>query len=277
MLVNDHEYAVNRRAVTYREEFAFWLHINHIQSRIIRGGISVLHIVCLFLLFPLTMWWRLTAGSIFSMLFSIRLLFPKRKGYIKVILATGVTAVILGGSLSLLQKWNWIKDVSIIKIAALALLLSGVSRIVIKKAFLTRQQLIYPVTLIDADMEIHMLALLDTGNGLIEPISRKPVCLVGKNVFEENIAKEGGRKEFQPEKFRVIPYHSVGKANGILSGYEMDRLIIDTDERKVIIEKPMIGISQVPVSGKGFYQMILQPELLREGVNGNDTESVAAR
>lgn len=193
------------------------------------------------------------------------------------ILATGVTAVILGGSLSLLQKWNWIKDVSIIKIAALALLLSGVSRIVIKKAFLTRQQLIYPVTLIDADMEIHMLALLDTGNGLIEPISRKPVCLVGKNVFEENIAKEGGRKEFQPEKFRVIPYHSVGKANGILSGYEMDRLIIDTDERKVIIEKPMIGISQVPVSGKGFYQMILQPELLREGVNGNDTESVAAR
>jgi hypothetical protein len=69
----------------------------------------------------------------------------------------------------------------------------------------------------------------------------------------------------------------VGKGNGILSGYEMDRLIIDTDERKVIIEKPMIGISEVPVSGNGFYQMILQPELLGEGVNRNDTKSVATR
>ena len=126
-------------------------------------------------------------------------------------------------------------------------------------------------------MEIHILALLDTGNGLIEPISKKPVCLVGKNVFEENGAKEGGRKEFQPQKFRIIPYHSVGKEKGILSGYEMDRLIIDTDERKVIIEKPMIGISEVSVSGNGSYQMILQPELLREGVNENDTKSVAAR
>jgi sigma-E processing peptidase SpoIIGA len=137
----------------------------------------------------------------------------------------------------------------------------------LKNFFFARQKLLYPVTLIDEDMEIHMTALLDTGNGLIEPISKKPVCLVGKNVFEENRAKEGGRKEFQPQKFRVIPYHSVGKENGILSGYEMDRLIIDTDERKVIIEKPMIGISDVPVSGNDSYQMILQPELLREGVN----------
>ena len=211
------------------------------------------------------------------MLFSIHLLFPKRKGYIKVLIVVGGTSVILGGGLSLLQKWNCMRDASIIKISALTLILSGISRIVIKKAFIARQQFIYSVTLIDEEMEMHMLALLDTGNGLIEPISGKPVCLVGKNVFEENMAKEGGRKEFQPQKFRVIPYHSVGKGNGILSGYEMDRLIIDTDERKVIIEKPMIGISEVPVSGNGFYQMILQPELLGEGVNRNDTKSVATR
>ena len=47
----------------------------------------------------------------------------------------------------------------------------------------------------------------------------------------------------------------------------MDRLMIDTDERKVIIEKPVIGISEVPVGSLETYQMILQPELLREGVN----------
>ena len=85
--------------------------------------------------------------------------------------------------------------------------------------------------------------------------------------MEQSRVKEGGRIEFQPQKFRAIPYHSVGKQNGILKGYEMDRLMIDKDERKVIIEKPVIGISEVPVGSLETYQMILQPELLREGVN----------
>lgn len=247
------------------------------QKRLLCVSLLGALIICLFLILQIPMWYRLVAGSIAALLLSIRLLFPKRKGYGKIILIVCVTAVVLGGGIGLLQKWNWMREVSLIKMAALSLLFSIGSRMIIKRIFSSRQRLLYPVTLIDEEMEIHMLALLDTGNGLIEPISKKPVCLVGKNVFEENEAKEGGRKEFQPQKFRIIPYHSVGKEKGILCGYEMDRLIIDTDERKVIIEKPMIGISEVPVSSNGSYQMILQPELLREGVNGNDTESVAAR
>ncbi len=112
-----------------------------------------------------------------------------------------------------------------------------------------------------------MKALIDTGNGLIEPISKKPVCLVGKDYFERQWEKEGERKEFQPVRFRAIPYHAVGTPNGILIGYEMDRLIIFTDERKVEISKPMIGISEHAVGNRGTYQMILQPQLLSEGVN----------
>ena len=110
-----------------------------------------------------------------------------------------------------------------------------------------------------------MKALVDTGNGLIEPISKKAVCLVGKDYFEHQCEKEGERKEFQPQRFRVIPYHAVGTPNGILHGYEMDRLIIFTDERKVEIREPMIGISEHAVGNKGTYQMILQPQLLSEG------------
>lgn len=236
------------------------------QKRLLVVSVLGALTICACLILPIIMWGRLLTGSLFSLLVGIGLLFPKRKGYIKVILAVCVVSVILGGSLGLLQKWNGMGDASLFKVSALSLFFSFGSRIMVKKFFLTRQQLVYPVTLIDDEMEIQMLALLDTGNGLIEPISKKPVCLVGKNVFEENKAKEGGRKEFQPQKFRIIPYHSVGKEKGILSGYEMDRLIIDTDERKVIIEKPMIGISEVPVSGNDSYQMILQPDLLREGV-----------
>lgn len=236
------------------------------QKRLLMVSVLGALTICLFLFLPLKLWGRLLTGSLFSLLSGICLLFPKRKGYRKVIVVVCAVSVILGGSLGLIQKWNWMEEASVIKMSALSLLFSFGSRWIVNHFFLSGQQLVYPVTLIDGEMEIRMLALLDTGNGLIEPISKKPVCLVGKNVFEENRAKEGGRKEFQPQKFRIIPYHSVGKEKGMLSGYEMDRLIIDTDERKVIIEKPMIGISEVPVSGNGSYQMILQPELLREGV-----------
>ena len=101
-----------------------------------------------------------------------------------------------------------------------------------------------------------MKGLLDTGNGLREPISKKAVCIVGRDAFQI---------KFLPEKFRAIPYHSVGKENGILYGYEMDCLLIDTDEKRVIVERPMIGLSEVPIGSPDTYQMILQPELLREG------------
>ena len=70
-----------------------------------------------------------------------------------------------------------------------------------------------------------MKALVDTGNGLMEPISKKAVSLVGRDYFERQWEKEGKRKEFQPVRFRAIPYHAVGTQNGILHGYDMDRLI----------------------------------------------------
>lgn len=236
--------------------------------------------ICLFLFLPVTLWYRLCFGSISTLLISIRFLFPKRngyKGYIKVIVSVLLSAIVLGGSIGLLQKWGWIQEVSMIKIMGLTLLISFGGRVFLKKVFLPKQRLVYPVCLIWDGMELNMLGLLDTGNGLIEPISKKPVCIVGKNVFEKAMEQADGKKEFQPEKFRAIPYHSVGKENGILNGFEMDYLIIDTDDGKVIIEKPVIGISDVPVSAGGSYEMILQPQLLREGEMQNDTESVTAR
>ncbi len=235
---------------------------------------------CLFLFLPVKLWYRLLIGAVCTFFVSIFLLFGKGRGYKGYLHILGVifaSSIALGGSIGLMQKWGWIQSFFTLKTTAFTLLFSFGSKRFLRKLLLSKQKLIYPVTLVWEERSISMLALLDTGNGLIDPISKKPVCIVGKNVFEEMKAKEGGRKGFQPQKFRVIPYHSVGKNNGILYGFEMNRLIIDTDERKVIIEKPVIGISDVPVGKSNSYQMILQPELLREGVNRNDIESIPAR
>jgi len=207
-------------------------------------------------------------GSILAFFVSMRIFFTdiqRKNSYGRYISITFLMAILLGGSIGILQKWMGEKPFSILQMSILPLLLSIIIKKIIRHYLPTKAKLLYNVTLVCEGVEYTMKGLLDTGNSLVEPISRKAVCIVGREIFETDCKKEGKRKEFLPQKFRVIPYHSVGKENGILCGYEMDRLIIDTDERKVIIEKPMIGISEVPVGSPSTYQMILQPELLREG------------
>lgn len=209
-------------------------------------------------------------GSILAFLVSMQFLFTgafRKRLYGRYISITFLMAVLLGGSIGLLQKKMGENSFSFLQMIGLPLVISFVIKILLRHYLPKKSQLKYGVVLICEGCEYTMKALLDTGNSLVEPISRKPVCIVGREVFKQDHKKEGMRKEFLPQRFRIIPYHSVGKENGILCGYEMDRLIIDTDERKVIIEKPMIGISDVPVGSKETYQMILQPELLREGEN----------
>lgn len=200
---------------------------------------------------------------------SVRILFPIKNGigtYIKYLLAALEFSVLLGGTLALMQKWILKREFTIMEIVPVTLGISAALWVIGKQYILSRQKLYYRVILVCEGKEYSMNALLDTGNGLVEPISKKAVCLVGKEYFEQKWVKEGERNYFPPQKFRAIPYHAVGTPNGILSGYEMDRLTIHTDERKIEIQKPMIGICEHSVGTPDTYQMILQPKLLREGV-----------
>lgn len=222
--------------------------------------------ICLYL--PFVMLFRLFLGAFFSTMVAGVLILPKKSTknmYIKSMVLQMETTVLLGGSIALLQKFIYKTDFTVWQMCMISIVLTVFIRFLLQRFFVTRQKLCYPVILYCDGKEYPMKALVDTGNGLMEPISKKAVSLVGRDYFERQWEKEGKRKEFQPVRFRAIPYHAVGTQNGILHGYEMDRLIIFTDERKVEILKPMIGISEHAVGNRGTYQMILHPQLLSEG------------
>lgn len=238
------------------------------QKKLLLGSLAGALMSCLCLFLPVILWWRLFLGSVLAFLLSLRIMMkgkPVKQMYSRYLGISFLMAVLLGGSIGLLQKKMGEDSFSILQMMGLPLLFSFGIKMLLRRYLPQKTQLLYNITLFCEGSEYSMKGLLDTGNSLVEPISRKPVSIMGKEMFEQDHKKEGMRKEFQPQRFRVIPYHSVGKESGILCGYEMDRLIIDTDERKVIIEKPMIGISDVPVGSRETYQIILQPELLREG------------
>lgn len=112
------------------------------------------------------------------------------------------------------------------------------------------------VTLVCEEKELVLKALVDSGNMLIEPISRKPV-----SVIEARCLTEAGIT-LHEEKCRAIPYHSVGKKNGILMGYEFPRLLLQTQKEERSIDKAIIAVSQDKLFKSGRYEMLLHPELL---------------
>lgn len=114
------------------------------------------------------------------------------------------------------------------------------------------------VTLFSGQTSVTINAILDTGNGLIEPISGKPVSVVNRDVLER-LWPEG-----LPELYRVIPYHSIGKAGGLMNGYLIERMIVEHDGIPGCYEQVYVAVGEQSVSGKGKYEMILNPMVLQK-------------
>lgn len=95
--------------------------------------------------------------------------------------------------------------------------------------------------------------LIDTGNLLCDPVSGEPVHVL--NQKEARLLMD----ENNIEGFRYIPYHSIGKKEGVLLARHIDCMRIRGKE-DYWKEKPLIGISEEMVSLESDYQLILNPK-----------------
>jgi stage II sporulation protein GA (sporulation sigma-E factor processing peptidase) len=110
----------------------------------------------------------------------------------------------------------------------------------------------------DGEM-VRVHGLVDTGNGLVDPISGKAAAILEEEVWNKI---ENAKK---PEKYKIIPFHSIGKRNGILEGYEVERVRIRYGMTVKELTHVTIALSGGKLSAKGKYQMILPPEWLVDG------------
>ncbi len=96
--------------------------------------------------------------------------------------------------------------------------------------------------LIRGERRMTAAALIDSGNGLTEPVSGKPVCVADKRLYE------GLWGDGEPG-CRVIPYHSIGKKNGIMLGYLLPRLAVDVDGMRLEFRDVYVAVSGEQISG----------------------------
>lgn len=103
--------------------------------------------------------------------------------------------------------------------------------------------------------KISIRALCDTGNSLVEPITKKPV-----SVIEANSLKSLNRENL---RYLMVPYNSVGKQHGLMTALIADRMEVDGR----VIENAIVGIHEGKLSQNKKYEMILHPDIIESKEN----------
>lgn len=104
------------------------------------------------------------------------------------------------------------------------------------------------------EKQCQVTGIIDTGNGLRDPISNQPVSILDKTVARQFLGN------VKMSQVRYIPYHSIGKKEGVLLALHIDRMCIHKADA-CWIQKPLIGVSEEMISAEGEYQMILNPNI----------------
>lgn len=143
-----------------------------------------------------------------------------------------------------------------------------------------KSKLLYKVAIEFEKKSVLVDALLDTGNGLCDPISRAPVIVVEyqqiKSILPAEIrmvfsSEQENDLEFVikmitkcswVERFRMIPYTALGKSNGMLIGFRPDRVLVFMDEKWHVINGTIIGIYNQKLSKDEQYHALIHPEII---------------
>lgn len=106
------------------------------------------------------------------------------------------------------------------------------------------------------ERKLDVYALIDTGNSLLEPVSKKPV-----SVLDYDTAKTLFGGTF-PEYYRVVPFTSIGKKKGILKCFEIPKIWVECQDCERVLEKIWVACSEEYTCHER-YHMILNPRLLK--------------
>lgn len=150
----------------------------------------------------------------------------------------------------------------------------------IVKSKAINENIMIPISIEFEKQKVMIHALIDTGNSLRDPISNNPVMVVEfeaikdilpeeiKSIFADreetnlNLVVEQISKTAWANRFRLIPFNSLGKENGMLIGFRPDRVQIELKNEKKDFEEVIVGIYNRVLSRDESYRALLSLELV---------------
>lgn len=169
---------------------------------------------------------------------------------IKMILFIYLVAFLLNGVINVFQ----IHD-NMWKVLGIVFFVCGLLIVGIKKIFIIigEQSVMYIIKITEKNNTISVKALKDTGNHLIDPLTKKPVSIIEKDIINKLIS----------EKTRMVyvPFQSVGKNHGVMKACIVEQLEVEGRKYK----NAVIGLFEGNLSKNNEYNMILHPKLFESG------------
>lgn len=266
--------------------------------RLILGGIFA-SIYSLAYFLPFKTYLLSSVGKIIISLLIVMVSFSfvNMKIFIKTTIAFFITSFIFAGGVIgtlFINLGNYFsKDINLslehfpVKILIIGILLSFLGSRIIFRYFnirVIRENYIADVVIHYKNQKINIEALLDTGNSLVEPITKKKVMVVDYKILKDVLpdglkdfidANEKGdylkmeeqldllKDEFIP---RFIPYKSVGKGSTIV-GFKPDYIEINYKNKKIISDDVIIGLYSGSLTNDMGYSGLLNFEIIWGDLN----------
>lgn len=184
----------------------------------------------------------------------------------------------------ILTKFSFKDSNELIKFLTLGI---GLAIILIKNILknyfikINKEDCLTKITITLNNRKIELVALIDTGNSLKEPISQKPVIIAEYRVLK-TILPELVKKAYLENKdvdlnfiakimeelgdeikLRLIPFKSLGNDNGILIGFIPDSINVSlNNETKKLKDDIIVAIYNDKLATDEQYNGLLHPEIL---------------
>lgn len=113
-------------------------------------------------------------------------------------------------------------------------------------------------------------AITDTGNHLYEKGSGYPVHIIEESCLFTAEEKERLMQE-KPERFRWIPYASLGNPAGLLLVLRVDQMCIEDGRQTVTLKDQQIGLTSQRLNQGEEWRMLLHPDL-KNGSNSDEPD-----
>lgn len=148
------------------------------------------------------------------------------------------------------------------------------------KTKFNKKDMFRKISIYFGEKNVQTIALLDTGNMLKDPITSMSVIVVEKEVLKSilpeiilnNLNKIIGgdvpKEIYEDEnlqyitKFRVIPFSSIGKENGMLLGFKANKIMIEEEGNIKELKNIIVGIYEHKLSKKNQYSALIGLDLL---------------
>lgn len=126
---------------------------------------------------------------------------------------------------------------------------------------------------------VSMPALIDTGNTLLDPVTRCPVMVAELDGLKELLPpkmlewaknwSQTGNAEISIEhdaewtrRIRLIPFNSIGNTNGILPGFKPDSISVEKEDYCFEKTQVVVCICKNRLSAADQYHAIISPEMV---------------